>query len=84
MSSPAPKPTPTVEEILETALQLPKEQRLRLAEQLRESAEDEPENEIAAAWSDEIADRVDALDRGELQTVSARQVFERLRAKHAR
>jgi len=84
MSSPAPKPMPTVEEILETALQLPKEQRLRLAEQLRESADDEPENEIAAAWSDEIADRVDALDRGELQTVSAREVFERLRAKHAR
>jgi putative addiction module component (TIGR02574 family) len=84
MSSPAPKPMPTVEEILETALQLPKEQRLRLAEQLRESADDEPENEIAAAWSDEIADRVDAVDRGELQTVSAREVFERLRAKHAR
>jgi len=51
MSSRAPKPTPTAEELLD------------------------------AAWSDEIADRLEALDRGEFQTVSAREVFEHLRAR---
>lgn len=84
MSSAAPKPMPTPEEILETALKLPKEQRLRLAEQLRESVEGEPQSDVEAAWGDEIADRVEALERGEIETVSAKAVFDRVRAKHAR
>jgi putative addiction module component (TIGR02574 family) len=75
---------PTPEEILETALKLPKEQRLRLAEQLRESVEGEPQSDVEAAWGDEIADRVEALERGEIETVSAKAVFDRVRAKHAR
>lgn len=84
MSFAAPKPMPTPEEILESALKLPKEQRLRLAEQLRESVEDEPQSQIEATWGDEIADRVEALERGEIETVSAKEVFERIRAKYAR
>lgn len=84
MSSAAPKPTPPPEEILETALTLPKEQRLRLAEQLRQSVQDEQHADVEAAWADGIADRVEALERGEVQTVSAKTVLQRLRAKHAR
>lgn len=60
VSSAAPKPMPTPEEILETALQLPKEQRLRLAEQLRESVEGDgwPED-LHPARRDEIGGRLD-------------------------
>jgi putative addiction module component (TIGR02574 family) len=75
---------PTPEEILETALTLPKEQRLRLAEQLRQSVQDEQHADVEAAWADEIADRVEALERGEVQTVSAKTALQRLRAKHTR
>ena len=56
----------TPEELLEAALQLPREDRLRIAERLFESAEDEgwPDN-LHPAWRDEIASRLDKLDRGE-------------------
>jgi putative addiction module component (TIGR02574 family) len=84
MSSAAPKPLPTPEEVLEIALKLPKEQRLRLAEQLCESVQGESQTDIDAAWAEEIVDRVEALERGEVETVSAKAVFERVRAKHAR
>jgi putative addiction module component (TIGR02574 family) len=84
MSSAAPKPLPTPEEVLEIALKLPKEQRLRLAEQLCESVQDESQTDIDAAWAEEIVDRVEALERGEVATVSVKAVFERVRAKHAR
>jgi putative addiction module component (TIGR02574 family) len=84
MNSAAPKPAPTPEEVLEIALKLPKEQRLRLAEQLCESVQDEAQTDVQAAWADEIADRVEALERGEVETVSAKAVFERVRAKYAR
>jgi putative addiction module component (TIGR02574 family) len=84
MNSAAPKPTPTPEEVLEIALKLPKEQRLRLAEQLCESVQDESQTDVQAAWADEIADRVEALERGEVETISAKAVFERVHAKYAR
>ena len=84
MSSAAAKPMPTPEEILETALRLPKEQRLRLAEQLRESVEGVLHSQLEAAWTEEIADRVEALERGEIETVSAKEVFERVRDRRAR
>lgn len=47
MRSPAPKPT--AEELLEHALQLPKEQRLRLADQLLDSVD-----ELAGTGDDEL------------------------------
>jgi putative addiction module component (TIGR02574 family) len=84
MSSVAPKPVPTPEEVLEVALRLPREQRLRLAEQLCASVEDEAQSDLEIAWAEEIADRVEALERGEVETVGAKAVFERIRAKHAR
>jgi putative addiction module component (TIGR02574 family) len=56
----------TPEELLEAALQLPREDRLRIAERLFESAEDEGwPDDLHPAWRDEIASRLDKLDRGE-------------------
>jgi putative addiction module component (TIGR02574 family) len=83
MSSAAPKPPLTPEELLEGALQLPKEQRLRLAEQLLESAGDEgwPED-LHPAWRDEIARRLDKLDRGEAVLHDHDDVMRELLSKH--
>jgi len=61
------KPRWTLEELLEAALQLPKEERLRIAERLFESAEDDSDSwpaDLHPAWRDEIASRLDKLDRG--------------------
>lgn len=83
MSSAAPKPMPTADELLEQALRLPKEQRLRLVEQLRESL-DSAGSDVQSLWTDEIVARVDALERGEVELVDAKDVFARVRDRHAR
>jgi len=51
------------------------EERARLAEILLESLRNAPIAEIQAAWDREIEQRVAAYDRGELQTLSAEDVF---------
>jgi hypothetical protein len=66
MAPAPPKPLSTLAELLEAALQRPREDRLRIVERLLESAEDEtwPDN-LHPAWRDEIARRLDKLDRSE-------------------
>ena len=51
------------------------EDRARLAEVLLESLQDTPIAEIEAAWDREIEQRIAAYDHGELQTISAEEVF---------
>ncbi|MGH8673757.1 MAG: addiction module protein [Burkholderiales bacterium] len=65
----------TLEELQEKAKALTAEERAQLAEILLESLHDTPLSEIEAAWDREIEERVAAYDRGELQTVSAEEVF---------
>ena len=64
--------------ILSNALQLPVDQRARLAAELIESLEDESENDAESAWDAEIARRLDELDSGDVQPVpwsEARQII---------
>lgn len=73
------------EEVLAMAKKLPREDRLRIAEELQHDAPDAGDaSKIKAAWNDEIAHRLEALDRGEVEFVDAKTVFDRIRAKHAR
>lgn len=65
----------TLKDIEEQAKSLSAEDRARLAEALIESLQDEQLAEIEAAWEREIEERAAAYDRGELQTVSAEDVF---------
>jgi hypothetical protein len=68
MDPSASKPRWTLEELLVAALQLPREERLLIAERLFESAGDESDNwpaDLHPAWRDEVARRLDKLDRGE-------------------
>ncbi|MDH4260818.1 MAG: addiction module protein [Gammaproteobacteria bacterium] len=57
------------------AKSLTADERARLAEYLLESIQDPPRADIEAAWDREIEQRAAAYDRGELQTISAEDVF---------
>jgi len=65
----------TLKELEKKAKALAAEERAQLAESLLESLRDTPLAEIEAAWDREIEERVAAYDRGEVQTVSAEEVF---------
>jgi putative addiction module component (TIGR02574 family) len=64
-----------LEELEKKARSLSAEERAKLAEVLLESLEGESLAEIEAAWDREIEERAAAYDRGELQTISAEDVF---------
>jgi len=65
----------TLKELEDQARALTPEERARLAETLLESLRAAPIAEIEAAWDREIEVRAAAYDRGELETISAEDVF---------
>jgi putative addiction module component (TIGR02574 family) len=67
--------TDALKELEKQAKSLTPEERAQLAEVLLESLQDAPLAEIEAAWDREIEARAAAYDRGELQTISAEDVF---------
>jgi putative addiction module component (TIGR02574 family) len=69
----------TYQQVAQAAMQLSSDERVDLAEKLWVSV-DTPEA-IAAAWDEEITRRVAQLDAGEVETVSADEVFAELRAR---
>ena len=60
--------------LLEEALALPVNERADLVERLLSSL-DPSEPEIEKLWSKEVEDRIEALERGELRTISAEEFF---------
>jgi len=64
-----------LKELEEQAKALTPEERARLADVLLESLQDGTIADIEAAWDREIEQRAAAYDRGELQTISAEEVF---------
>ena len=68
----------TADEILDKALELPDEQRGRLASLLIDSLDGVQEDEIEAAWKAEVRRRIDELDAGEVRTVALEEVRARL------
>lgn len=62
-------------EIEQKARNLSPEERACLVEILIESLCDTPAAEISAEWDLEIANRLAAFDRGEIQAVAADEVF---------
>jgi putative addiction module component (TIGR02574 family) len=65
----------TLEQLEEQARALTPQERAKLAEMLLESLRATPVAEIEAAWGREIEARTAAYDRGEVETVSAEDVF---------
>jgi putative addiction module component (TIGR02574 family) len=70
--------SPTASELLAAALELDEGDRAAVAGALIESLEGPGDPQAAAAWSEEIRRRVEALDRGEVETVAWSEVRERL------
>ena len=60
--------------LLEEALALPENERADLVERLLSSL-GPAEPEIEKRWAKEVEDRIDALERGELKTISAEEFF---------
>ena len=70
--------------IVSDALLLPPRSRAKLAEQLLESLDDPKQKEIDRLWADEVEDRIDAYERGELKVIPGQEVFRRLKPKKKR
>ena len=64
-----------LKELEQQAKALTAEERAKLAEILLESLQEAPIADIEAAWDKVIQERAAAYDRGELQTISAEDVF---------
>ena len=69
--------------ILGEALALPTNERAELAERILDSLGDEPTQERLASWATESESRLDAIERGELRTRPAEEVFSRLRQRYS-
>ena len=66
------------EKILQDALNLPPQDRAEVLERLMATFQEPPDSELDKLWAQEAEDRIDAYDRGELESVSAEEVFARI------
>ena len=64
--------------LLEDALKLPPVERAALVENILSSFELSSRKEIDALWAQEAEDRIDAFERGEIQSIPAREVFQKI------
>ena len=70
--------------VVSEALSLPPRSRAKLAEQLLESLDEPKQKEIDRLWADEVEDRIDAYERGELRAIPGQEVFRRLKPRKKR
>jgi putative addiction module component (TIGR02574 family) len=70
------------QQILQTALALPWDDRVEIAESLILSLDEEKAAELNAAWADEIKRRIESIDSGKVQLIpwdeAMRSIRERL------
>jgi putative addiction module component (TIGR02574 family) len=70
----------TAAELALLGKQLSREERERLVDELLESLNEPAAADLDAAWEAEIERRLAAYDRGEIQALSAEDVFAKARA----
>ncbi len=68
----------TLKHALDLALELPADERAALAHDLLASLDGPPDADAAQAWEAEIATRLDELESGQAQTVSAEEALRRI------
>lgn len=76
--------TMPIQDIEAEALQLPPAERGRLIDRLMQSLEPEPDDtpeNIAKAWDEEVARRIDEMDAGLTESIPYEQVRAELRAR---
>ena len=67
-----------IDELSRRARALPPEERIRLAEELLSSVQDSDE-EIEAAWAEEIERRLEEVENGTAKLIPAEEVFAEIR-----
>ena len=67
--------TPQSQQILREALDLPPIDRAELVERILASFEFPARRDIDAAWAQEVEDRIDAYERGQIGASPAEDVF---------
>ena len=72
--------TMDLETLEREALQLPAEERARLATELLESLDELPQGDIDKVWLEEAARRAVQIDSGEVELISAEEVDAKARA----
>ena len=70
-------------QVLEEALSLPPKERAELVERLLSSLDSPSQQRIDQLWAKEAESRVDAFERGQIQSVPAQEVFEAIRKRKA-
>jgi putative addiction module component (TIGR02574 family) len=70
--------------VVTDALSLPPKARAKLADKLLESLDDPHQKDIDRLWADEVEDRIDAYERGEIKVISGKEVFRKLKLKKKR
>ncbi|MDO9542220.1 MAG: addiction module protein [Kiritimatiellia bacterium] len=76
---------PTVaDKVYDEALSLPADARIGLVEKLLSSLNLPTQREIDRAWAEEAERRVDQIDRGKVELIPGKKVFERIRQKYQR
>jgi putative addiction module component (TIGR02574 family) len=70
--------TATAEQILKEALELTPVDRAELIERLFRSFDPPADREVDDAWRREIESRIDAYDRGAIETSPAQEVLDRI------
>jgi len=66
------------EKVLSEALSLPPIERAEIVEKLLSSFEFADRNSIGELWAKEAESRIDAYERGEIKSVPAKAVFEKI------
>ncbi len=70
--------TPQSEQVLRDALALTPTDRAELVEQILARFEFPARKDIDAAWAREVEARIDAYERGQIETTPAEDVFEEI------
>jgi putative addiction module component (TIGR02574 family) len=69
------------ENLLQSALSLPANDRAEIAASLIESLDEETEADVEAAWVDEVKRRLESIDKGEVQLIPAEEVMRSMRER---
>lgn len=72
--------TAEAKKIFEQALALPEPQRAALIDALAESMGGDEDEDLSPGWNDEIARRIEAVERGESRLIPGDEVEARIRA----
>jgi len=70
------------QQVIDDALSLPVEARVRLVDRLLESLNLPTHREVEEAWAKEVEHRISQVEKGEAELIPGEEVFARLRRQY--